>query len=56
MIDQRFLTLSIFAETLSFTKTAKKLFITQPAVSQQLKSLEKELQFPLIKKNMVHFR
>lgn len=50
MIDQRFLTLSIFAETLSFTKTAKKLFITQPAVSQQLKSLEKELQFPLIKK------
>lgn len=50
MIDQRFLTLSIFAKTLSFTKTAKELFITQPAVSQQLKSLEKELCFPLIKK------
>jgi len=36
MIDKRFLTLAILAKNNSYTKTAKQLFITQPAVSQQI--------------------
>jgi DNA-binding transcriptional LysR family regulator len=31
------------AEHLNFTKAAKKLFVAQPAVSQQIASLEKEI-------------
>lgn len=35
------------AETLSFSKTAENLFITQSSVSKHIKSLEKELNCPL---------
>jgi DNA-binding transcriptional LysR family regulator len=43
-----FLTLS---ETLSFTKTAKKLYVSQPAVSKQIAALERELDILLFKRN-----
>lgn len=48
MLDKRYNTLLVLAENASFTKTAKQLFITQPAVSQQISSLEEELQFQLV--------
>ncbi|WDT65665.1 LysR family transcriptional regulator [Companilactobacillus crustorum] len=48
MLDKRYLTLISLASTNSFTQTAKQLFITQPAVSQQMRSLEIELQIPII--------
>jgi len=43
-----FLTLS---ETLNFTKTAEKLFLTQQAVSKNISKLEKQLGFPLFKRD-----
>ncbi|AEV95806.1 LysR family transcriptional regulator [Pediococcus claussenii] len=48
MLDNRYLTLSILEQTKSYTKTAQQLFITQPAVSQQIKSLETELDLKLV--------
>lgn len=48
MLDKRYQTLISLAKTQSFTQTAKQLFITQPAVSQQIASLETELNFPLV--------
>ncbi|AKP67375.1 LysR family transcriptional regulator [Companilactobacillus ginsenosidimutans] len=48
MLDKRFQTLIVVSETLSFTATARKLFITQPAVSQQIYSLEDELNLKLV--------
>ncbi len=50
MLDKRYQTLDLIAQTRSFTKAAERLFITQPAVSQQIRSLETELGFPLITK------
>jgi DNA-binding transcriptional LysR family regulator len=43
--------LKIFADvakTLNFTETARRFFLTQPAISHQIKSLEKELGVPLL--------
>ncbi len=40
-------TFLLLAELKSFTEVAQQLFISQPAVSKQLKSLEKELGVPL---------
>ncbi|WP_220751052.1 LysR family transcriptional regulator [Apilactobacillus xinyiensis] len=54
MIDQRYTTFLMLTKTKSYTKTAKKLFITQPAVTQQVKSLEKELQIQLVKYHQPH--
>ncbi|WP_137597330.1 LysR family transcriptional regulator [Paucilactobacillus kaifaensis] len=51
MLDRRYKTLSILATTLSYTKTAQRLFITQPAVSQQISSLEQDLDIKLVTKN-----
>lgn len=48
MLDKRYQTLISLAKTQSFTKTAAQLFITQPAVSQQITSLETELDFSLV--------
>lgn len=48
MLDKRYKTLIVLSKTQSFTKTAEQLFITQPAVSQQINSLEDELQLQLV--------
>lgn len=48
MLDKRFKTLISLAQTNSFTQTAQQLFITQPAVSQQINSLEVDLKFSLV--------
>lgn len=39
------------AETLSFARAAEQLHVTQPAVTQQIKSLEKELNVKLFRRN-----
>lgn len=43
MIDPKIETLLVVNETKSFTKAAKRLNLTQPAVSQHIKMLEKDL-------------
>jgi len=48
MLDKRYKTLIVLSQTQSFTQTAQQLFITQPAVSQQISSLEDELQLQLV--------
>lgn len=48
MFDQRYQTFLVLVMTKSYTQTAKELFITQPAVSQQIKSLEKDVGVPLV--------
>lgn len=50
MFDKKYITFYYFAQFLSFTKTAEALYLTQPAVSQQMKALEEELQLTLIQK------
>ena len=39
------------SQTLNFSETAKKYFITQPAVSHQIKALEQELDVVLLFRN-----
>ena len=39
------------AKTLSFSEASKKLFISQSAVSQSIKALEKKLEQPLFIRN-----
>ena len=41
------------AETLSFARAAESLHVTQPAVTQQIHSLEKELNVKLFKRTTV---
>lgn len=48
MLDNRYQTLLVLTQTKSYTQTARQLFITQPAVTQQIKSLESELQVALV--------
>ena len=38
------------ATTGSFTRAAEKLYLTQPAVTQQVRALETELGFPLLER------
>lgn len=42
------------AESLSFTKAAEKHYISQTAVTQQIKSLEDHIQVPLLKRTKRH--
>lgn len=42
------------AETLSFTKAAKRFYVAQTAVSQQIASLERELGLQLFRRNNRH--
>lgn len=39
------------AKTLNFSKTAEQFFVTQPAVSHQIKMLERDLGVPLLKRS-----
>ncbi|WP_245994844.1 LysR family transcriptional regulator [Companilactobacillus furfuricola] len=48
MLDKRFQTLIVLSKNLSYTKTANELFITQPAVYQQINSLENDLNMQLV--------
>ena len=48
MFDQRYHTFLVLVATKSYTRTAEQLFITQPAVSQQIHSLEAEIGVPLV--------
>lgn len=48
MLDNRYQTFLVLATTKSYTQTAQQLYITQPAVSQQIKSLEGELGVTLV--------
>lgn len=54
MLDRRYETFLMLAKTTSYTKTAQKLYITQPAVTQQIASLQKELQLELVKYERPH--
>lgn len=47
MLDYRYHTFMIVAQTQSFTKTAEKLNLSQPSITAQIRSLEKELNCPL---------
>ncbi|MGN1295089.1 MAG: LysR substrate-binding domain-containing protein [Bacilli bacterium] len=48
MIDERLLSLYILSKEKNYTKTANTLNLTQPAISQHIKSLEKEYNQKLI--------
>ncbi|MFC6259419.1 LysR family transcriptional regulator [Levilactobacillus fujinensis] len=48
MLDARYHTFYVLSQTKSYTQTAQQLFITQPAVSQQIKGLEVELGVKLV--------
>ncbi|MBR7888984.1 LysR family transcriptional regulator [Marinomonas sp. A79] len=45
---QHLMTFKVLVETGSFTKTAARLGLTQPAVSQHIQKLEKDLKEPLL--------
>lgn len=47
MIDTKLITFLTLLEEKSFTKTASRLYITQPAVTHHIKSLEKEYDISL---------
>ncbi len=47
MIDAKLITFITLLEEKSYTKTAKKLYITQPAVTHHIKSLEKEYEITI---------
>lgn len=51
MIDTRLITFLTLLEEKSYTKTANKLYITQPAVTHHIKSLEKENSITIFRDN-----
>lgn len=50
-MNERYKTFMILAEEKSFTQTAKRLFCSQPTVTQHIQQLENELQCQLIIRN-----
>ena len=48
MNDHQLLCFLTVQRTLNFTAAAKELYCTQPALSYQIRSLEKELDLPLL--------
>ena len=51
MIDPRLMTLLTLVKIKNYTKTAQKLFITQPAVTHHIKSIEKEYEINIFANN-----
>ncbi|MCR5740879.1 MAG: LysR family transcriptional regulator [Gammaproteobacteria bacterium] len=51
MIDQKLLTLLTVCETKNYSKASKKLNLTQPAISQHISQLEKELDIKIFNRN-----
>lgn len=51
MNTQQLLSFIYIADTLSFTKAAKRLYISVPTISRNIKNLESELGVPLISRN-----
>ena len=49
MIDTRLYTFLTLIEEKNFTRTAKKLYITQPAVTHHIKTLEKDHDITIFK-------
>jgi DNA-binding transcriptional LysR family regulator len=56
MLDNRYATFALLCKNKSYTKTAQELFVSQPAVSQQIKSLEGELQLKLVEYHHPHLQ
>lgn len=50
LLDHRLETLLVLVEAGSFSAAARELYISQPAVSQQIKSLENDLDLALVKR------
>ncbi|WP_270748775.1 helix-turn-helix domain-containing protein [Enterococcus lactis] len=48
MLDYRYQTFLTLTEEMNYTTTAKRLHITQPAVTQHIQSLQQELGVELI--------
>lgn len=48
-MDQRLLTFLTLCKTMNYRVTAEQLHMTQPAVTKQIQSLEKELDIKLFK-------
>ena len=44
MNDRQLLCFLVVSRTLNFSRASRELFITQPALSYQIRSLEKELE------------
>lgn len=51
MIDPKVMTLLALAENCSYTKTAKKMALTQPAVTHQIKLLEEDYKIKLFRRD-----
>ena len=51
MNDHQLLCFLTVQRTLNFTAAAKELYCTQPALSYQIRSLEKELGLPLFERS-----
>lgn len=56
MLDHRYHTFLTLVQTGSYTVTAEHLYISQPAVTQQIKSLEREIGVPLVKYHRPHLQ
>ncbi|MGI6003955.1 MAG: LysR substrate-binding domain-containing protein [Christensenellales bacterium] len=56
MLDVKIETLLIVADTLNFTRAAKELSLTQPAVSQHIKALETQLKVTLFSRREKELR
>lgn len=48
MLDRKMRTFALLAKTGSYTATAQQLYVTQPAVTQQIKALEREVGLSLV--------
>lgn len=48
LMDTQLRTFLTVCETMNFTQAARKLFLTQPAVSQHIHTLEKKYGLPLL--------